>query len=208
MAGVSDRIPLEEAEHKARYLRDVLADDCERIEIAGSVRRRQATVKDIELVAIPTTVQVPAGLFGDVFDIEDKLEQRIAQGIRDGWLAPRDVEIHRKDGSIETGRRMGERYKALVYMGIPVDLFIVRPPADWGVVFTIRTGPAEWSERLVTDCQRFFLRVEHGALLHFGDPIPCPEERDFFDAIGQAWVEPSERHPDRVQLRRPAEASA
>lgn len=188
---------------RAQYLRDVLGMDCERIAIAGSLRRGAAVVKDIELVAIPRTVQVQAGLFDDVFDIEDKLEQAVARGIEGGWLAPRDVEINRADGTTETGRRMGERYKALVYDGIPVDLFIVRPPAEWGVVYTIRTGPAEWSQKLVTECQRFFLRVEHGQLLHFGKPVPCPEEEDFLRTIGQAWVDPGDRHPSRVHLTRP-----
>ncbi len=205
---VSERVALAEAASAAAYLRDLLAPYCERIEIAGSVRRARPSVKDIELVAIPRTVQVQTGLFGDLYDVEDQLEQRIAQGIADRWLLARDVEIHRTSGAIETGRRMGERYKALVYNGIPVDLFIVRPPADWGVVFTIRTGPAEWSERLVTECQRFFLRVAAGQLLHFGKPISCPEEADFFHALGQPWVEPADREPNRVHLRPVFEASA
>lgn len=195
---------LAEARVRAQYLRDLLAPACERVEIAGSVRRSAPVVKDVELVAIPLTERVRAGLFGDVYDIADHLEQRIAEGIRDGWLAARDVEIHRKDGTLEHGRRMGERYKALVYDGIPVDLFIVRPPAEWGVVFAIRTGPGDWNQRLVTDCQRYFRRVEGGQVLHMGKPVPCPEEADFFEAIGQPWVEPEERHPARVQLRAPA----
>ena len=72
----------------------------------------------------------------------------------------------------------------------PVDLFIVRPPADWGVIFTIRTGPADWSQRLVTECQRWFMRVEGGRLLHHGRHVPCPEEADFLAAIGQPWLDP------------------
>lgn len=201
---MSERIPFYEAEAKAIALRDLLAGSCARIEIAGSLRRQQVTVKDIELVAMPQTEEVAAGLFADVLDTADRLGQRVAQGIAEGWLAPRDVEIHRKDGSVELGRRMGDRYKALVYDGVPVDLFIVRPPADWGVVFTIRTGPADWSARLVTEIQRFFLRVQDGQLLHTGKRVPCPEERDFFAAIGQRWLEPPDRRAERVHLSRPA----
>lgn len=204
---MSDRMAFAAAMPAAEYLRRLLEPSCERIEIAGSLRREEPFVKDIELVAVPLTEQVRVpGLFEDTLDIVDHLEQRIAEALAEGWLQERDVEIHRKDGRVESGRRMGERYKALVYMDVPVDLFIVRPPAEWGVVFTIRTGPAEWSHRLVTECQRFFLRVEHGQLLHFGKPIACSEERDFLAAIGQPWVEPRDRHPNRVRLERPAAA--
>lgn len=195
---------LDEAQAKARYLRDVLAVACERIEIAGSVRRGQPEVKDIELVAVPRVVQVQTGLFGDTYDVSDELEQRVAYGIRDGWLEVRDVEIHRQDGRVETGRRMGERYKALVYMGVPVDLFIVRPPADFGVIITIRTGPADFSEAIVTAIQPRLMRVEHGQLLRMGRPVPCPEERDFFREVGLPWIEPADRSAARVQLGAPA----
>jgi DNA-binding XRE family transcriptional regulator len=155
-----------------------------------------------ELVAVPVTEQVQTGLFGDLYDVADHLEQCVARGIADGWLASRDVEIHRKDGRVETGRRMGERYKALVYDGIPVDLFIVRPPADFGVVLAIRTGPAEFSHRLVTDCQQFFMRVQDGRLIRGGRHVPCDDEPAFFAAIGQPWLEPRDRRPERVQLQR------
>jgi DNA polymerase/3'-5' exonuclease PolX len=47
----------------AERVKAELAPYCERIEIAGSVRRRKPQVKDIELVAIPR--QVTADRFGD-----------------------------------------------------------------------------------------------------------------------------------------------
>jgi DNA polymerase/3'-5' exonuclease PolX len=43
----------------AERTRAALAPYCDRIEIAGSIRRRNPSVKDIELVAIPR--QVPTG---------------------------------------------------------------------------------------------------------------------------------------------------
>jgi len=47
----------------AEQCRKALAPYCERIEIAGSIRRGKPQVKDIELVAMPK--MVPTGLFGD-----------------------------------------------------------------------------------------------------------------------------------------------
>lgn len=199
------RIPLVEAERLVGQVVALLADACDRIEIAGSIRRRRPDVGDIEIVAIPRLEKIAEGLWGQDYHA-DRLGERLGVARVAGTLTPRKVEVHRKDGSIEESQRVGDRYQALEYEGIPVDLFIVRPPADWGVVFTIRTGPADWSERLVTDCKRRFDRVEGGHLTHFGNTVPCPEERDFLAAIGQPWVEPEERSAARVALWRGANA--
>jgi DNA polymerase/3'-5' exonuclease PolX len=53
------RIPLARAVSIAETTRAALAPHCERIAIAGSVRRRRSFVGDIELVCIPRLV--PAG---------------------------------------------------------------------------------------------------------------------------------------------------
>lgn len=193
-------IALDRAEAAAHYLLALLGPYCERMEIAGSIRRGKPEVKDIELVAIPLVVQVQTGLFGGLYDITDHLSQRLAQAWAEGWLTPRAVEMHRKDGTVEQSQRVGDRYQALVYDGIAVDLFVVRPPADWGVVYTIRTGPADFSQALVTACQRRLMRVEHGQLLRMGKRVPCPEEADFFSALGQPWLEPAERRASAVRL--------
>lgn len=46
-------IPLEEARQAAGHLLESLADYCERVELAGSVRRERRMVKDIEVVPTP-----------------------------------------------------------------------------------------------------------------------------------------------------------
>lgn len=192
--------PLALAEITATELRDRLAPFCERIEIAGSVRRRKPEVKDLELVAVPRFEERSgADLWGSTERV-DLLLDHIAT-MPD--FPPRSVETHRADGSVEYVRKVGEAYQAREYRGIPVDLFIVRPPAEWGVIFALRTGPGDWNTRIVTDCKRFFRRVEAGRVWHFGVTIPCPEEADFFRAVGQPWLDPWERRVDRVRLSPP-----
>ncbi len=44
---------LDKALEIAEKTKELLAPYCERIEIAGSIRRKKPEVKDIELVAIP-----------------------------------------------------------------------------------------------------------------------------------------------------------
>jgi len=198
------RFPLAQAHAVAEVLRGLLAPGCERIEIAGSIRRRKPTVKDIELVAVPRIEQrAGADLWGGT-DAIDLLDERIASlGIQLGL-----VQVRRTTGHVEYQHRNGPSYKRLDHAGMPVDLFIVRPPAEWGVLFAIRTGPGDWNERIVTDCQRFFRRVQGGQVFHLGRPVPCPEEADFFRAVGQPWVEPEDRALDRVAIVNPARLEA
>jgi DNA polymerase/3'-5' exonuclease PolX len=155
-----------------------LAPACERIEVAGSIRRERDEVHDIELVAVPR-VEVEVDLFGD-------------STARRSLLDPALVGLGRFD-------KNGERYKQ-IYLpdGIYHDLFLVLPPAQWGVILTIRTGPADFSHWLVTPKRQggampAHLRVHDGALWQGNEIVPTPEEKDFFAALGLPYVEPRER---------------
>lgn len=193
-------IPFFDAISAANELVERLRPACERIEIAGSLRRRKPAVGDIELVVIPRFADAPAGdLWGELTERVDLLARAVNDALIAGSLAPRAVEIHRADGTIETGYRMGSAYRALVFDGIPVDLFAT--DADrWGCIFALRTGPGDWNTRLVTDVNRHFRQVQDGRVLHFGKPLPTPEERDFFRAMGQRWLEPEDRDVRRVRI--------
>jgi len=157
-------------------------------------------VSDIEIVVMPRMDLVDGGtLWGGEVRL-DRLSETLLGLKQSGALPAREVEVHRASGEVEKQTRLGSAYQALVFMDMPVDLFIVRDIDQWGVIFTIRTGPAEWSHRLVTDCQKFLRRVEGGYLYREGKRWPCPTERDFFDGIGQPWIEPSDRAANRVRI--------
>lgn len=101
----------------------------------------------------------------------------------------------------------GPRFKQYeLEEGIKLDLFIVLPPAEWGVLYTIRTGPPEFSRKIVTQRNKGgllpnFMAVKDGALWRGGgkgytigdQKIPTPEETDFFQAIGLDWIKPEKR---------------
>jgi DNA polymerase/3'-5' exonuclease PolX len=112
----------------------------------------------------------------------------------------------------KTGRQaIGSRYKRLTVHGVAVDLFSVLPPASWGVIFAIRTGPEAFSRRLVTQRRKRgllpdHLRVERGTIVFdegpqsvipgartMADGIVVREERDVFALCGLDWIEPEER---------------
>ncbi|MCX7608946.1 MAG: hypothetical protein N2049_06990 [Anaerolineales bacterium] len=170
----SGKMPLDEAEKIARKYVGLLAPYCRRIEIAGSIRRRKAEVGDIEIVAEPLPVI-------DLFDS--------ANGYHDLTLPLPAI-------------KNGQRYKQYALPeGLNLDLFIVLPPAQWGVILALRTGSAAFSRKLVTSKrQGGFLpsdyAVKDGAVHYIktGNLIPTPEEADFLNLCGLGWIDPEERH--------------
>ncbi|MCC7407404.1 MAG: hypothetical protein IT442_04990 [Phycisphaeraceae bacterium] len=190
---MKNRRPLGQVLPVAEKLLALLAPTCERAILAGSIRRRDAEVGDIEIVAIPK--RMPAGLFGEqeAVPLHDLLSNMS--------LDNRIFVISR-----------GNRYAKFIYYtqdlvggGIQVDLFMVHPET-WGYQLAIRTGPSDFSRWLVTP------RSKHGGLAegYFcrdgivwrmqSDPggsaaVPVPEETDFFDLIAGGYVEPWLRRP-------------
>lgn len=184
-------IPLRAAQRYADELVALLRPYCHRVEVAGSIRRGKPQVKDIELVCEPIARAMAHDLWGN--PVSDHVELY-------GFL-----EAQRCAGVLEprldrNGRpAIGERYQRLVYRGVALDLFICRPPAQFGLLYVIRTGPAEFSHRLVT--QRRFggllpdgWHVRDGALHDAdGNVIETPDEGDVFRVLGLDWIPPHER---------------
>lgn len=177
------RVPLAEASALAAEAVELLAPYCERIEIAGSIRRQRQDVGDIELVCIPRMTAVQPDLFeaerGDVSAELQRVKELIAEGVLE----------HRLDANGH--QACGPRFQRLVYKGFALDVFAVLPPAQFGVILAIRTGPAAFSKKLVTSrlaagggCMRMGQCVVEGALMDRGKVIETPEEADFFAAIG------------------------
>jgi DNA polymerase/3'-5' exonuclease PolX len=175
--------------HAEAFIHD-LGRYCERIEVAGSLRRKTADVGDVEIVCIPKLVYPQEVLLGIEVNTGPRITPLYDAIRRVEWLEPRRIDF---------GERMGDRYMALRdrYTEIPIDVFCVLPPAQWGVIMAIRTGPAEFSKQLMIIAKRRGYRCEDGELKDvrrkFGAPVQTPEERDFFKTIGVAWKEPEAR---------------
>lgn len=190
------RVPAGEAQAVAAVLTARLRPFCERIEVAGSLRRGAADVGDLEVVAIPRT-STEAVDRGDLWGTTEPLE-------RD--LLAEEIEVMRADGILAVHPERpaaGDRYQRLVHVatGLQVDVFSVRPPASWGVLFLIRTGPAAYSQALVTAARGRGHHVTGGAL-HRGslgcgsapcEVVPTPEEADVYRALGLPFVAPEGR---------------
>jgi DNA polymerase/3'-5' exonuclease PolX len=82
--------------------------------------------------------------------------------------------------------------------GINLDLFLVTPPAQWGVDFVLRTGPADFNKWAVTSRRKGgglpSNAVMHDAGVYVNNKlVPMPEEIDFLNFLGLGWLEPGER---------------
>jgi len=129
------KVPLAKAEKIASRVVEKLMPYCQRIEIAGSIRRRKSEAGDIDIVAEPKRVP---HLFGVPF----------WQGI-----PTENLGLVVKNGL---------RYKqVLLTEKIYLDLFIVHPLAQLGVILAIRTGSTEFSHKLVSHTPYGYLPKEY-----------------------------------------------
>lgn len=181
------RHPLARAHGQARALCSALRPYCERIEIAGSIRRQRRDVGDVEIVLQP------------------QWEHRPIPGQTSFFAPPRTARINlvwaeldrlTARGVLPPTSKGGERMRCYPATGdrLQVDVFCVVDPRSWGVILAIRTGPADFGARCMQRLRNRQLRCE-GALVHgyLGEVIPCPEEVDFFRACGLEWIEPQDR---------------
>ena len=87
-----------------------------------------------------------------------------------------------------------------------LDLFIVQPPAQWGVQFLIRTGPAMFSKWMVTQRRKggalpSFAHVRGGAVWNGETLISMPEESDYFEFCELLWITPERRRNQQLNIR-------
>lgn len=201
----SRRLPFRLVEALGIDVCRVLRPFARRVEVAGSVRRRSSQVSDLEICLQPREVEY---LICDrertLFGVKDERAKPVAKGI--GMLMKRLENLLgcvlklKPNGNPQAD---GPKFKKLVCVrnsvAVPIDLFIVLPPAEWGPLFTIRTGPAEFSKLLVTPrasggARPDDLLQEEGALWRRGGQrVPCDREEQYFEALGVPYIAPEKR---------------
>ena len=170
-----------EALRVASDLIELLVPDCDRIEMAGSLRRGKPEVGDIELVAIPRQVI-------DLFGHSTRHSLYIL------------TDITRKGYRIVKGGDKYIQFEASVRgtkKTVMVDLFLTTPE-QWGIIFMIRTGSANFSHRLVSSrlmggMLPVGFSVRDGFLWSGDQLVKTFEEEDVFKALGTAVIPPGAR---------------
>lgn len=178
---VSARGPLSlrQAEHLAEAVVEEIRGCVKRIEIAGSVRRKRPQVNDIEIVAEPYMNE-------DLFS-------------RDGTpvLGELMVKLHHLGMVKKAGQRFIQVADLYEREGLTLDLFLVHPPATWGAILAIRTGPAILGQYVVTKCRDFGYQVRDGQarVIETGQVVPTDTEEQFF-ALADLNLHPPEHRDD------------
>lgn len=163
----------------ARRIVTTLAPHCERIELAGSLRRDRDMIGDIEIVALSAPV---TNLVGDVIGTE-----------LDRFFAQHTVAFTKN----------GDRYKQFPYGSFVVELWLPTSAAHWGCIFQIRTGSHDfnmWIQRQVAPAAgvmfrggRLYKRLKSGGREVRGALLETPQETDVFDALGLPFIPPEHR---------------
>lgn len=176
----------------ARNLVEEISPFCEKVMICGSIRREKPEVKDIEIVAIPKFIERETPT-DNLF--EPVLKENVnwlhfwatvkQKTIR--WIKPGTSEI-----ITWTPKADGRYWRGLVKTEgkeIKLDLFLANPD-NFGVIETIRTGPADFSQALVTVIKHQTpFRVFEGHLINEEQQIiSCPTQEAFFRNAGIVFV--------------------
>lgn len=168
---------LSEAETVANSLIKLLQPACEKIIVAGSIRRRRPEVSDVELLCIPKH----DGLV-------DLLDRELGGLCIQGVLGLR----RNKRG----GTSYGPKNKLMVHLpsGMAIDLFS-STEENWGMALFIRTGPKEWNIKAMSRFRELGMEghAYRGVTDAEGNERDCPNEDTVFQFLGWSYVPPERR---------------
>lgn len=200
------------------FLRDQLMDCCESdivngnhpfIQVAGGVRRGKDDVHDIEIVAMPILDRKPPLEFGKphVLTFFDKELTRLQN---DGYLLDRILNGDKHKRYCVDISKFGLAHPDSLGEPFMAEFYLVTPPAEWGVDLMIRTGPADFSQWMVTQKSKGGAlpdgyRVKYAAVWKADQldekdkvkpgqrPVEMADELSYFKFCGLDYVEPLDR---------------
>lgn len=162
---------------------DHIRSAMERVEIAGSVRRKKENVGDIEIVGTPADRVKLISLLRDI-------GSHIKPGVP--GVVPWEPKVESKYLRV----RLNEE--------INLDLFLSHPD-NFGGLFLMRTGSGSGPDGnsfngFTPGIFSRWKKLSKGGMMVGCQPttpdgvsIPLPEEKDFFDLLGMNFVPPEER---------------
>ncbi len=205
-----DKRPYEVVRPIAEKIVEGLRPYCDRIEIAGSLRRHRPTIGDIEVVAIPIMTDF-TDLFGDILQEINQLHLHL-----DYLLEKQKIAKARSDkGRTLWGKKL-RRFGITTKQGqtYHIDLFMC-DPNNWGNTYLIRTGSKDFSRWMVTRENTLYrpgifgplpLTMKHdlGRLWQQNeedksqwDAVPFTEESDWFNLVQLPFIPPQFREDDK-----------
>jgi DNA polymerase/3'-5' exonuclease PolX len=160
-----------------------LQPHCQRIAIAGSVRRQAAVCKDVEIVCVPNGCKAIWNKAADIFGGTE-------YSVQYAKYSPEFIAAL-SAYPIEKGHPTG-RYVKINYMGSIVDVFICTP-TNFGYIHAIRTGPKSISQRLVVNLKLRGYECKDGWVYKDGHPGELKEESEVFALAQMKFYDPQYR---------------
>lgn len=167
---------------------EMLEPHCERIIIAGSVRRQKPSCGDVEILYIPKIEDAP-----DTMDMFRRIDLNLADQT---ILAMERAGILARRKNSKGSEMFGAKNKLMVHVetGIPVDLFTATEE-NWFNYLTCRTGPSESNIRI---CET---AIKQGKKWHpydvgfekDGEMIRMNSEQEVFEFVGLPYKQPEDR---------------
>lgn len=192
---------LAQAETYAQKIAEWLAPFCERMMIAGSIRRRRPVCNDIDLVVIPRYVSVQVDMFAT--ERHSVLRTELVNYVRhsDGksrWLGrqPQRVAGVAMEPEIAGSEPKMDAMNLLVQLPkVQLDIFCARADT-WATLLLCRTGSREHNIFFANYAKE---RGGHwnpykGLTLN-GDLVPAKTEEDLYAALGVPYLDPPDREP-------------
>jgi DNA polymerase/3'-5' exonuclease PolX len=182
------RWPAAIARNVADQLVAELAPRCERIGIAGLLRRGKADLGDIEILFAPRIgqVRVPRELFS--------LRGSLADELLEQWLARGVIT---KRFNINGSAAWGTLNKLAVHVGSGIHLDLFATTAErWFVSLVVRTGSKEMNTTLASSALWRGMQLHVCGVLENtknGEQIIPQSEREVFEQFGVPYREPAER---------------
>jgi DNA polymerase/3'-5' exonuclease PolX len=177
------KIDLVDAETIANKVRTHILQAMDRVEVAGSIRRKKEIVGDIEICGIPADRARLINLLGEV-------GQHIKPGV---------------PGAVPWTPKVEAKYLRIrLAEGMNLDVFL-GTPENWGGLFMMRTGSGASPDGnafsgFVPGIFSRFKRLSGGGrmtgcmpTMPSGEQLWVPEEQDFFDLLEMDFVPPQER---------------
>ena len=156
----------------------------ERAEIAGSIRREKPDCKDIEVVCVPI-YSISTNMFGQELSRSNMVICNLRSDVFDG-----EFRFVKGNNDCPKYTQLEADYNE---QKIKIDLFFATPE-NWGWIFFLRTGSAEWNKRVIQRLKERGYKSRGGQIKDGYDKvIPTPEEKTVFALLGWKWVEPRNR---------------
>jgi DNA polymerase (family 10) len=166
-SAVLTELPLKEAETTAEQIKTAVAPHCDKIEIAGSIRRQKATVHDIDFVMAAKS---------------DSEWQKISETLK-----------HMKSKLNCQGNSVIKALLPIQKGLFKVDFYRAQL-STFGIHLLIRTGSAEHNMWLAGYAISKGMRLKHSeGLIKEGSVIAGETEQGVFEALGLPCPAPSQR---------------